>query len=156
MVKKLTKREQDMLDKIDELTQDLQRSQADFENYRRRSEEDAANGQTLAASAVIGQLLPVVDNVHRSLTHIPKDLKTHEYIVGIGKVAKQLDKALNDIGVERLEVVGQEFNPETMQAVQMDEGEGEGEKEVVIEELQTGYVMNGQVIRHAMVKVGKK
>lgn len=151
---KLTKREQDMLDKIDELTNDLQRNQAEFENYRRRSEEEKTQSVTYGKKAAIIELLPTIDNLERAMSHVPEDLKDHQYMKGMSGVLKQLHEALNKFGVQRIQTVDQEFNPETMSAVQMEDGDGD--KEVVVEELQAGYMLGDEVVRHAMVKVGRR
>lgn len=153
MAKKLTKREQDMLDKIDELTNDLQRNQAEFENFRKRSEEEQTRSVSYGKRAAIIELLPTIDSLDRAMAHIPEDLKAHQYMKGMMGVSKQLHEALTNFGVHRIETVGKEFNPDTMSAVQMEEGEGD--TEVVVEELQAGYMLGGDVVRHAMVKVGR-
>lgn len=149
-----SKKQIELEQKIGEVTEDLQRIQADFINYKRRAEEDQMKAVSLGREATIRALLPTIDNIERALTHIPKDLQSHDFIKGLQTVAKNLQKDLNDMGVEKIPVVGEEFNPELMEAVQMEDGDGE--KEVVVEELQSGYVINGQVVRHAMVKVGKE
>ena len=154
MAKKLTKREQDMLDKIDELTNDLQRNQAEFENFRRRSEEEKAASVSYGKQTAIIDLLPTIDNLERAMANIPEDLQDHQYMKGMAGVLKQLHDALNKFGLSRIETLNQEFNPDTMSAVQMEDGDGD--LEVVVEELQAGYTMNGAVIRHAMVKVGRR
>jgi len=142
------------VDKTAELTADLQRIQADFVNFKRRAEEDQLRAATSGKQVVVQQLLPVIDNVERALNNVPKDLAENEYVKGIQVVAKQLSSALENIGVTKLKVVGEVFDPELMDAVSMEDGEGD--KEVVIEELQPGYVMGAEVIRHAMVKVGRR
>ena len=100
---------------------------------------------------VISDLLPAIDNLERALKHIPKDIEGHDYIKGISGVVKQFENTLEDIGVKRIETVGQEFDPKLHDAVSM-EG-GEGSREIISEELQPGYVVGEEVIRHAMVKV---
>jgi molecular chaperone GrpE len=152
--KKLTKREAEMLDKITELTETLQRNQADFENYRKRSEQEKAQSVSYGKRAVILELLPVIDNVGRALMHVPQELKEHDYVKGVQGVAKQLSDALEKNNVQKIKTVGQEFNPELMEAVLMEDGEGE--TEIVVEELQSGFMIDGEVVRHAMVKVGRK
>lgn len=139
---------------IGELTQDLQRIQADFVNYKRRAEEDQLRAGISGKQVAVQQLLPVIDNIERALNNVPKDLVKNDYVKGVQAIAKQLSSALENIGVTKLKVVGEAFDPELMDAVSMEEGDGD--KEVVIEELQPGYMMGEDVIRHAMVKVGRK
>ena len=143
----------DLEQQVGELTEDLQRLQADFINFRRRAEEDQMSSLSAGKALVINELLPVLDNVGRALTNVPDDLKKNEFVLGVVSVGKQLDDALAKLGVTKIETVGQEFDPEKMEAVLMEEGDGE--KEIVSEELQSGFELNGEVIRHAMVKVKK-
>jgi molecular chaperone GrpE len=136
---------------IDHLTEQVMRERADSENIRRRHEEQLSGLKTLIKAQVVADLLPVVDNFERSIKHLPKDLEGHDYVKGIQGVVKQFDTALQDLGVRKIKTVGEEFNPELHEAVSMEEGKGEAE--IVVEELQAGYRLNDEVIRHAMVKV---
>lgn len=151
---KKSKKEEEFEQHIAEVTADLQRIQADFVNYKRRADEDQQRAIAIGKEGTVRALLPSLDNIRRALSHTPDDLKDHDYFKAIASVAKQLDKDLSDLGLTQIETVGHEFNPETMEAVSM-EDEG-GDHEIVVEELQSGYQLNEQVIRHAMVKVAKK
>lgn len=137
--------------RIDELTEALQRERADAENIRRRHEEQYASLQNVVKAKVIGDLLPAIDNLERALKHVPKDLKGNDYVKGVEGTVKQFDKVLSDLGVEKIKTVGEVFDPALHEAVGMEDGKGE--IEVVCEELQSGYTVDGEVIRHAMVKV---
>lgn len=139
---------------VAELTANLQRLQAEFENYRKRAEQEQFRAINIGKESVVTVLIPTIDNIDRALNNAPKDLKDNEYVQGVKNVAKQLNKSLADIGVYKIESVGAEFDPELMEAVVMEDGKGK--KEIVSEELQAGYVMGDTVIRHAMVKVTKK
>lgn len=137
--------------KIAELTEALQRERADATNLRRRYEEQISSLKTIVKASVIRDLLPVIDNFERALRHVPKDLEGNDYIKGVEGVVKQFEKTLGDIGVERIKTVGEAFDPTYHEAVSMDDGDGT--TEVVSEELQAGYRLGEEVIRHAMVKV---
>jgi molecular chaperone GrpE len=100
---------------------------------------------------VIRDLLPVIDNFERALKHVPADLADNDYIKGVQGVVKQFEKTLADIGVVRIATVGQVFDPHYHEAVSMEDGDGI--TEVVSEELQAGYALGDEVIRHAMVRV---
>lgn len=141
-------------EKLDELTADLQRVQADFANYKRREDDAKAELLNYATEKVIVELLPLLDNIQRALAHRPEDLADNEWAKGVEQVGRKASEALKALGVERIEAAGQPFDHNLHEAVSMEDGEGE--KEVVIEELQPGYKMGERVIRHAMVKVGKK
>jgi molecular chaperone GrpE len=135
-----------------DLTAALQRERADAINVRRRADEDRARLANVHKAAVIRALLPVIDNFDRALKHVPTELEGNDYIKGVAAVVKQFEKALSDMGVEKIKTVGEVFNPEIHEAVSMDEGDG-GAQEIVSEELQSGYMLNGEVLRHAMVRV---
>lgn len=137
-------------EQIDALTQALQQERADAINLRRRHEEQLTSLRTTVKASVVADLLPIVDNFERALKHIPKELEDNDYIKGVEGVVKQFEKTLSDLGVERIKTVGEHFDPNLHEAVSMD---GEGSDEIVSEELQAGYKIGNDVIRHAMVRV---
>ena len=149
MPKKLTIK--DLESQIQELTQALQRERADAVNIRRRHDEEITKLRTIVKANVISDLLPVIDNFERALKHVPQDLTDNDYVKGVQGVVKQFEKTLAEMGVERIKTVGEHFNPELHEAVSMEEGEGKDE--IVSEELQAGYKIGDDVIRHAMVRV---
>jgi molecular chaperone GrpE len=151
-----SKKVEDLEEQIIEITGDLQRTRADFENYRKRSEADKAATYQHGQSAAILKLLPVIDNIERAVAYTPEELKDNQWVQGIAGLVKNLEKALEGLNLKRIEASkGAEFNPDLHEAIQFDE-DAEGEKEVIAEELQAGYILNGQPIRHSMVKVTRK
>lgn len=136
---------------IADLTEALQRERADAVNIRRQHETQIANLRTSVKSAIIADLLPVIDNFERALKHVPAELEGNDYVKGVNGVVKQFEKTLTDLGVERIKTVGEHFDPTLHEAVSMEDGEGE--HEIVSEELQAGYKIGDDVIRHAMVRV---
>ncbi len=147
--KKPTKDEQ-----IAELTADLQRLQAEFINFKRRSEEERTRAVSAGKEQAVIALLPVLDNIERAVAHEPEDIKDHAWVKGVSAVSKQLGSQLEAIGLVKVGVEGEPFDPEKHDAIAVDDGEGE--TEVVSAVLQTGYQFGDQIIRHAMVKVTKK
>lgn len=139
---------------VAQLTEALQRERADATNIRRRHDADMANLRVRVKSTVIKDLLPIIDNFERALKHVPADLAGNDYIKGVQGVVKQFENTLSKLGVERIATVGQPFNPELHEAVSAEEGDGD--TEVVSEELQSGYRVGDDVIRHAMVRVTSK
>jgi molecular chaperone GrpE len=133
------------------LTEALQRERADAVNLRRRHDEEMAQIRNRVKSAVVKDLLPIIDNFERALKHIPKDLEGNDYVNGIQSIVKQFEKTLTDMGVERIKTVGEPFDPHLHEAVSVEEGDGQDE--IVSEELQAGYKIGDDVIRHAMVRV---
>jgi molecular chaperone GrpE len=137
--------------KIDELTEALLRERADAINVRRRAEEDRIKLAGFYKAKVLRDLLPALDNLERALNHVPKDLADHDYVKGVKNVAKQFEQNLQSLGVEKIKTVGEEFDPSLHEAIHMEDGDGN--VEVVCEELQPGYRIGDEVIRHAIVKV---
>lgn len=138
---------------VGELTSDLQRLQAEFINYKRRADEERQMAVGIGKQQAAIALLPVLDNIERAIAHEPEDIKDHQWVKGISSVALQLESQLQAVGLVKIGVVGEEFDPNLHEAVVMDEKEGD--KEVVAEVLQTGYRFGDTVIRPAMVKVTK-
>jgi molecular chaperone GrpE len=139
--------------KLGELTLDLQRTRADFENYRKRADLEKASARESGQANAILKLLPVIDNIERAIAYTPEELKDNSWVQSVANLVKHLEKSLESLNLGRIDAKpGTPFNPELHEAIQFDE-DAKGEKEVVAEELQAGYTLNGQVIRHAMVKV---
>jgi molecular chaperone GrpE len=136
---------------VQALTEALQRERADATNIRRQHEEQMANLRNVVKANVVRDLLPVIDNFERALKHVPTDLQDNDYIKGIEGIVKQFEKTLSDMGVDRIPTVGEPFDPRYHEAVSLEEGEGD--REIISEELQAGYKVGDDVIRHAMVKV---
>jgi molecular chaperone GrpE len=139
--------------RIGELEEDLLRSAADVANIRRRSEQDKIQIGSYAKKEIISELLSPLDNLDRAIANAPEELKESDYIKGLLGVQKQLSSAFSKLGIEKIKTVGEIFNPETMEAVSV---EGDGDQEIVSQELQPGYSLGDQNIRHATVRIIKK
>lgn len=137
--------------RIAELTDALQRERADAINVRRRADEQIAGMSNTVKAGVVRQLLPVIDNFERALKHMPAEAAGSDLAKGVQSIAKQFEKTLGDIGVVRIKTVGEAFDPHIHEAVSV-EDTGDGQ-EIVSEELQAGYVLGGEVVRPAMVRV---
>lgn len=144
------------LAECDDLKLDLQRTRADFENYRKNTENRISSAQKLGEKKAVLQLLPLVDDIERAIAHLPEELRGNQWAENVVKMHKNLDKNLSKIGVKKINAqVGAAFDPELHEAVQFDES-SDGDQEVVAEELRAGYEMNGDVLRVSMVKVARK
>ena len=127
--------------KIAELTQDLQRTRADFENFRKQVENQKENEKRATKLATVYKFLPLLDDLDRAIAAYQE----------LDPLAKSLTKVLTSLDLEKIDSrEGTEFNPDLFEAVMV---EGEGEKEVVAETLRPGYFYNQEVLRPAMVKV---
>ena len=129
---------------ITELINDLQRTRADFENYRKQADLQKSQAAKLARDLTVEKFLPLVDDFSRAISAYPSELKPLE---------KNLLKTLQKLGLTIINSApGVEFNPDLHEAVSVDDGEGD--IEVITETLRPGYLYDGGVVRTAMVKVG--
>lgn len=153
------KKDQKIIDEIQKLDQengelllDLQRTRADFENYRKNVDADRERAKTLAKKSLLLELLPVLDDLDLAIAHAPADLAEHKWAQGVLNLNKKLATSLAKIGLERIEIdANEEFNPELHEAVTFEDGDGD--TEIVAEELRPGYKYQGEVLRSSMVKV---
>ena len=129
--------------KVTELTNDLQRTRADFENYRKQIEAQKLSERKMARFATVAKILPLLDDLDRAIA-------TYEELKPLSGT---LGKTLKELGLAKIEAsAGVEFNPDLHEAVM---AEGDGEKEEISEVLRPGYYYEGEVLRPAMVKVKK-
>ena len=139
-------------EKIEELTDQVKRQMAEFENFRKRTEKEKTQMFDMGAKTVIEKILPVVDNFERGFTMVEEADKEDAFVQGMDKIYKQLMTELETIGVKPIEAVGQEFNPDFHNAV-MQVASEEYESGVVAQELLKGYMYKEAVVRHSMVAV---
>lgn len=151
--KGLFKKKKDKRDEqIEELTDQVKRQMAEFDNFRKRTEKEKSMMFDMGAKTIIEKILPVVDNFERGLAAVPEEQKDDPFVDGMDKIYKQMLTELENIGVKPIESVGTEFDPEFHNAVMQVESE-EFESGVVAQELQKGYTYKDSVVRHSMVAV---
>jgi molecular chaperone GrpE len=151
-----SKKNEDLEQQIAELTADLQRTRADFENYRKRVDVERNMARESGQMSAILKLLPVIDNIERAIYCVPDELRDNTWAQGVINLTKNLDKSLESMNLKRIEASpGTPFNPDLHDAIQFDE-EADGEQEVIAEEMQAGYMLGDHPIRHAMVKVTRQ
>jgi molecular chaperone GrpE len=154
--KRQSRKDMKLLDTINDLTQDLQRTRADFENYRKRVDGEKQSARDAGQASAILKLLPVIDNIERAIAYTPEELKDNKWVQSVAGLTKNLEKSLESLNLKRIDAKeGTSFDPELHEAIQFDE-DAEGEHEVIADEMQAGYTLNGQPIRHAMVKVTRQ
>ncbi|MEW4414757.1 nucleotide exchange factor GrpE [Clostridium sp. AN503] len=137
---------------IEELQDRLKRQMAEFDNFRKRTEKEKTAMYEIGARDMIEKILPVLDNFERGLAVMPQGEKSSAFAEGVEKIYKQFVKTLEDAGVEAIEAVGQQFDPNLHNAVMHVEDEKYGENEISME-MQKGYKYRGTVVRHSMVQV---
>lgn len=137
---------------IEELNDKIKRQMAEFDNFRKRTEKEKSAMFEIGAKAVLEKILPVVDNFERGLEGVAEGSQDKAFVDGMNMIYKQMMKALEELGVEPIEAVGREFDPNLHNAVMHVENEELGEN-IVAAEFQKGYLYKGNVVRHSMVQV---
>jgi len=127
-----------------------QRAVADFQNYKRRTEEERANSARLANLSFVLNILPVVDDLGRALDSLDVKLAGLQWVEGIRAIQRKFENALQASGVQEIAADGEDFDPTRHEAI----GQDIGEEGKVVRVLQKGYMMGDRVIRPAMVMVG--
>lgn len=138
--------------RIEELQDRLMRQMAEFDNFRKRTEKEKSAMYEVGAREMVEKILPVLDNFERALAAVPEDEKGGSFAEGVEMIYKQFIKTLEDAGVETIEAVGQQFDPDLHNAVMHIDDDAFGENEIS-QELQRGYKYRGAVVRHSMVQV---
>ncbi|PIR79754.1 MAG: nucleotide exchange factor GrpE [Candidatus Levybacteria bacterium CG10_big_fil_rev_8_21_14_0_10_35_13] len=133
-----------------EIKDTLQRVYAEFQNYKKRTEEDKTRFIKMSTEELIKKILPIMDNFELALEHNKQE---NDFSKGIEMIYAQLKEVLQDEGIEEINARGQ-FNPELHEALLTEESnKAQG---TILEQLQKGYKIGGRVIRHAKVKISKK
>jgi len=130
----------------------LQRTAAEFDNFKKRTAREKEALYTEAVSDVVSAFLPVVDSIERAIQVCSGQQEEQSIREGMELVKRQVNDVLKKLGVEELNCVGADFNPEFHNAVMHITDDSYGQN-VVVEEFQKGYVFKDKVIRHSMVKV---
>ncbi|MBY0096317.1 nucleotide exchange factor GrpE [Mesobacillus maritimus] len=140
--------------KLEEAENRYLRLQADFDNFRRRSRLDLEASAKYRAQSLVTDLLPAIDNFERAMQMETDNEQAKSLLKGMDMIYQSLLDALKKEGVEQIESVGQEFDPHRHQAVMQDNDENYGSN-IVVAELQKGYILKDRVIRPSMVKVNQ-
>lgn len=136
----------------DDLQQQALRTMADFQNYRRRTQNDMAQFRSMANESFVTALLPVLDNFERTVDHIEAGATLETMLEGVRAVEKQLRSTLESQNLKRIEALGQPFDPNLHEAIGVVEAEGM-EPNTVVDEVEPGYKLGDKVIRPARVRV---
>ena len=134
--------------KIDELTNDLKRLQADFQNHCKRVEQEKKNFIEYASSGVLCKVLLVVDELDIAL----RNMKSTEDKKGIQMIFDKIKKMLLEEGVTEMKCMGQKFDPYQHEAILYENGKEDG---IILDEIQKGYQMKGKILRYPKVKISR-
>lgn len=137
---------------VEETQNSYLRVLADFDNFRKRQREETARLTSCAREELIAKLLPIVDNFDRTLQAAEAEHSYESLVEGVTLTLKQVREMLEREGLEEIEAVGQEFNPEFHEALMRVETD-EHPENIIIDELEKGYTLNGKVVRPARVRV---
>ena len=131
------------------------RTQADLENFRKRTETESSEWISFGKQAAFVQILPVLDSFQQAVLYSPNldDEQYKNWKVGLEGIVKQIDTVTTQMGVEKIETLGKRFDPNYHEAVREVPGETDG---IIVEQYQTGYMVGGKVIRPAQVAISKK
>ena len=127
-----------------------QRTQADFMNFKRRSEQEREEFIRFANASLMLEILPVLDDLERALEHVPAKLASIAWVDGVNLIYRKFKATLEAQGLTQIEALGKPFDPNLHEAVRQDKGK-EG---IIIEEILKGYQLHDKVIRPTMVVVG--
>ena len=133
--------------KLNEMANIAKRARADLQNYKRYTEEEKASFVTFANAELIGAILPALDNFDRAMKHDPKDA---DWAKGVEQTYKQMLDTLEKRGLTPIQAAGQKFDPKIHEALLT----APGEKDMVLEELEKGWMLGERVIKASRVKVG--
>ena len=151
-IEKLQQELQDTKAKCEEYLNGWKRERADFLNYKKEEMERIGQLVQYSQEELILKIIPILDNIYLAESHVPEELKTHQWITGFNHIKTQLEKFLKEEGIEPIEVLSKPFDANVMEII----GESEGEESnVVTEESQRGYTLNGKILRVAKVKISK-
>jgi molecular chaperone GrpE len=140
---------------IKELKENNLRLLADFENFRRRKEEEVSHSRKYASEEIIKQFLGILDNFDRALATVESSHNLESFVTGIQMIHKQMRDVMHKEGVMEIKARGEHFDPSLHQAVAMVEDD-ELPDETIVDELQKGYKLKEKVIRPSMVRVSRK
>ena len=150
--KKKDKKDKQIEDLTAQLDDLRKRNQAEFENFRKRTEKEKSTMFDMGAKSVVEKLLPIIDNFERGFAGLSEEQMSDPFVSGMDMVYKQLVKALADMGVEPIEAVGKPIDPSMHNAVMLVEDDPLGEN-TDAQEIQKGYLYHVSVVRHSMVQV---
>jgi len=141
-------------DEIDQMNDRYLRLSAEYQNYRKRVEKEKSEIFKFANEKLLVEMLPIMDNFERALSMVDCSDEDNKVLDGINMIKKSLDDFFNKNGIKKMDVMGENFDPDKHHAVLSEEKEG-CDSDIVIDVLQAGYDLNNKIIRPAMVKVSK-
>ena len=149
------KAEPTLEEKLADLNDKYLRKIAEFDNYRKRTMKEKAELILNGAERTVTAFLPVIDDMERAIDNAAKSDDIEAVREGINMIFQKFEKVLDSLGVKKIDTTDADFNTDFHEAIAMVPGMGEDKKNKVIDCVQTGYMINDKVIRHAKVAVGQ-
>lgn len=137
-------------EQVRKLTDLAARAQADLQNAKTRMEKDADELRRFALQSIVTKLVPVIDNFQRAFSHLPAELKDHEWVKGVGAIEQELIKQAGELGLKKFTSLGEQADTARHEVLMV----GPGKEGVITEVFEDGYEMAGRILRPAKVKVG--
>jgi len=138
----------------DEYLNSWRRAAADYQNLKKQQEKDRQNWILMANQDLLLKLLPLIDDLHKAIENTTEEIVKTSWFEGMLMIVRKMEKTLQDVGVEEIEAIGKPFDPRLHEAVMHEEVDGVT-SDSITGVLQKGYMLNGRIIRPAMVKVAK-
>ena len=136
----------------DEYLAGWKRTQADFINYKKGETERNKELKEFSNEELVLKMLPILDNLYIAENNISKEMKKDQWVKGLLQIKSQMLDFLKSEGVKEIKSIGEKFNPQFHEAVEVVEGK---QPDIVIEEIRKGYILNGRIVRPAQVKITK-
>ncbi len=140
--------------KLEEYKTDLQRIQAEFENYQKRTENEMKDYQKFSTAKIVAEFLPIIDSFEEAEKVFEKKENSKDFLEGLALIKKQFVVMLEKQGLKFIESKGKKFDPELHECL-ITGKDKEKNEDIVLEEFQKGYLFNGRVLRHSKVKINR-
>lgn len=140
--------------KADEYLNGWKRAKADYLNFKKQTENHQRETIQYANAALIAELIPIYNNLKLALENKPEELKDNDWIRGVELIKNQFNEFFKQLGIEEIKTVGEKFNPEMHEAVEIVE-EKDFKPDTIFEQVSAGYTLHGKVINPAKVRVAK-
>lgn len=140
--------------KADEYLSGWKRAKADYLNFKKQNDNHQRETIQYANAALIAELLPIYNNLKLALENKPKELENNDWMKGVEHIKNQFTEFFKQLGIEEIKTVGEKFNPEMHEAVELAEEEG-FKPDTIFEQVSAGYTLHGKVVNPAKVKVAK-
>ena len=141
--------------KADEYLDGWKRAKADYLNYKKETEVRQREVIEFANARLIADLLPIYEHFKMAVRHVPADQAAVSWVQGFSHVLKQMQDFLKNLGIEEIKTVGEKFNPEFHESIESVTPENDHPPDMIMEEVQAGYTLQGKVVMPAKVKVTK-